>query len=361
VGVWCSFPAAFVAGSVAVLLAARLLRGPGAWGPRAAWVAFALALAASWAAMIALYGGPHARASLPTATAETWSAAFPPIAEPWKLPWWLLKVHCGYMLAYPLGGSEFSSVLTLFYVVVGSIVLMRRRQGALLWLFLGPLLFNFVAAALHRYPYGTSPRISLYMAPSFCLLGAVGLSEGLKRTLPAHWVRPGFLLTAAALGLIPAGGMVIDLVKPYRGLDDVQHRATIRGLARQSRRDDLWLVYEGVPDMPHTSKLMLAPWLQQEAEVRFYLLRQAPGRVLWIKDASQLQRLAGAETGRIWLIVHHTGFPIFRDWELGQLRQALALQRGQPLSHQRTLIPPREAIEFELFAAPGANRSARGL
>ena len=75
------------------------------------------------------------------------------------------------MLAYPYGGNNFGSTLTTILVVAGCIRMARRRaRRPLLFLLLGPLPVALVAAALHRYPYGTSARVMLYMAPAFCLL-----------------------------------------------------------------------------------------------------------------------------------------------------------------------------------------------
>src|SRR5437764_13702192 len=61
-GVWFSFPAVFVAGSVGLLLTARI------WGDRhpgglALWAVYGIVLVANWTALVVLYAGPHARAA----------------------------------------------------------------------------------------------------------------------------------------------------------------------------------------------------------------------------------------------------------------------------------------------------------
>ncbi|HEV3121864.1 MAG TPA: glycosyltransferase family 39 protein [Isosphaeraceae bacterium] len=347
IGVWCSFPAAFTGGAVGVLLSLRVLR-TGERGPWAGWLAFGLALVGSWALMVALYAAPQAKAAMQSIDTVAWEAAYPPLQKPWKLPWWLIQVHTGYMLAYPVGGSGYSSVLTLLYVVIGSIALARRRP-ALVWLLLGPLPFNFVAAALHRYPYGTSARIALYMAPSFCLLAGVGLAASLKRVVPARFARAGFFALAGALGLIPLLGMAINLVKPYRSVDDVHHRQAIRRLASESRPGDRWLVYNGLDGLPRWPGMMLSPWLQQEGEVRFYLLQQARVPLQWIGDPLRIESLAKG-TGRIWLITHKTGFPNFPDNVLAYMRLVLTMKRGAP-RHERIALNAPEQLEVDVFPA----------
>ena len=58
-----------------------------------------------------------------------WRASFPPWEEPWKMPIWLIDVHAGKTLAYPLGGERGGSTATLFAVLVGVAVLWRETGG----------------------------------------------------------------------------------------------------------------------------------------------------------------------------------------------------------------------------------------
>src|SRR5258708_28757739 len=126
----------------------------------------------------------------------TWGDWFPPVLRPWELPWWLVKVHTGNMMAYPYGGNHFGSVATALLVLVGTRVLWRRDR-ALLGLLLSPIGPAFVAAAMHRYPYGTSARISLYLAPAICLLAGQGLAAILLVFLPYKHARRALLIVPA--------------------------------------------------------------------------------------------------------------------------------------------------------------------
>ena len=40
-------------------------------------------------------------------------------SEPWLLPFWLLDIHTGNMLAYPNGGNNFGSLATAVAVAAG--------------------------------------------------------------------------------------------------------------------------------------------------------------------------------------------------------------------------------------------------
>ncbi len=100
------------------------------------------------------------------------------------------------MVAYPYGGNNFGSTLTTILIVAGCIRMWRHRvRRPLLLLLLSPLPVAMLAAALHRYPYGTSTRVMLYMAPAFCLL----IGEGIMAFLQLrHRVRHGPLAVGGA-------------------------------------------------------------------------------------------------------------------------------------------------------------------
>ena len=147
--VWLSYPAVFVAAAVAMLLAQLL------WQKRSAKLfcfaaIYALVLAGSFLAMYLLFAQTHDAAAQGMRQINTWKGSFPPVAQPWRLPFWFLDVHTGNMLAYPVGGKNFGSSFTFLLVILGSVTLWRNRQKPLLLLLLGPLPLMFIAAALLR-------------------------------------------------------------------------------------------------------------------------------------------------------------------------------------------------------------------
>ena len=110
-----------------------------------------------------------------------WADTFPPLWQPLKLPLWLLETHAGGMLAYPVGGPNWGSTLSLVCAAAGAAALVRRRQWSLLGLLLAPLGLNLIAAALHRFPYGGHARMTLFLAPTFCTLIALGTAAAVTR------------------------------------------------------------------------------------------------------------------------------------------------------------------------------------
>jgi hypothetical protein len=184
-----SYSSVFVAGGISLLVVWRLgtrhaprdglpraerkeyLRG---WLP---WAVFSLLLAASFVVLMMVN-----RSAVSVAEQRSmdryWVDSFPPLANPWKLFVWFWEIHCGGMLGYPVGGPNWGSAISFFLCLCGAAILVRRQQGFLLAVLLAPLALNFVAAAMHRYPYGGHARMTLFMAPAFCILIGLGLAGG---------------------------------------------------------------------------------------------------------------------------------------------------------------------------------------
>lgn len=298
-GIWLSFPSAFVIGAICLLLTRLVLsrRDTRLLGP---WLVLGLCVTLSFTAMYLVYARPHAAAAWPAddaSTIEEWGRGFPPLAAPWRLPVWLWDVHAGNMLSYPYGGRYGASTVTMLAVLVGATTLWRTRK-ALLLLLLGPLAFNFIAAALHAYPYGTSARFSLHMAPAFCLLAGVG-SMRLIRTVRSprrrvRWVH-GIALFMVSLIL---GGMAWNLVHPYKYRSDLEIRRVLRSLSRQAGPSDRWISFNVErPEPPQID----ASWRRRggTAVYRYYLSRLAPVPLHWAPDPSSV---TGAPGSRIWLL-----------------------------------------------------------
>jgi len=179
VAVGISFTAVFVGGGIS-LWAAWLLwrrRDRGGWGP---WIAYNVALVGSFGLLFALSAGSQSSAILAWMQ-NYWQEGFPPLTHPLKLAKWLVVTHSGDLLAYPFGGRRGGSTLTLLCCVAGIVSLCRRRQYPFLLFWLAPLGLTFVAAALHRYPYGQMVKFQIYMAPAFCMLAGAGAAVSVLR------------------------------------------------------------------------------------------------------------------------------------------------------------------------------------
>ena len=252
-----SFPAIFVAGGVSLVIAWVMVAGRGrvsadgadgeeqpltpgpspsgrgempatlGWIP---WMVYNAILVASVAAVLIISKESVGVTNQQTMDEVHWADTFPPIRQPLKLPRWLLETHAGAMLGYPVGGPNWGSTFSLLCVVAGVAALVRRRQGLLLGLLLAPLGLNFVAAALHRFPYGGHARMTLFLAPAFCLLIAFGLAAALtwieaRRRVPsAGTMRSGCTIALTLLALLGAGSWLRDVTQPYKSATTLRAR-----------------------------------------------------------------------------------------------------------------------------------------
>jgi hypothetical protein len=303
VAVWLSFPSAFVIGGLGVFLVHLAVRAKhlGALGGLAV---LGLVTGLSFLAMFLIYAGPHAAASPHYMVHSSWRWSFPPFDRPWLLPWWLLDVHTGNMLAYPIGGKNFGSVATFILVAIGCVMLWRRGRRGLLLLLLGALPFMLIAASLKRYPYGTSARTTLFMAPAFCLLAGVGLHRCIRfapQRLRARLLRTAALLLAA----LALAGLTSDIVRPYKRLGYYQTRAAIAKIARQTSPQDQWVVGNSTPEhdtadyaRPDDSQATLTG--RGNVVFRYYTTSLAKVPLYWGATAQE----APVSAGRTWLLFY---------------------------------------------------------
>jgi hypothetical protein len=200
------------------------------------WIVYNVILVASFAVVLFVSKYSVGAANQQTMEETHWANTFPPLAQPLKLPLWLLETHAGAMLGYPVGGPNWGSTFSLLCVVAGAAALARRRQGLLLGLLLAPLGLNFIAAALHRFPYGGHARMTLFLAPALCTLMAVGLAAALawiegrrQRPPPAAGTRGplpwnGCTIVLGLLVLLGAGSWLRDMTQPYKSATTLRAR-----------------------------------------------------------------------------------------------------------------------------------------
>jgi hypothetical protein len=334
VAAWLSYPSIFVSGGACLWLVMVTYGGAGRrqWAP--VLVVGAL-IAASFLAMYVLAGSGQ-RASGPT---SYWSAGFPPMSEPWKIPLWALDVHTGMMMAYPNGGHSGGSTVSFLLAVVGGVVLWRRRRPVLL-LLLSPLPLMFLAAALQKYPYGASARVAQHVAPAACLLIGTGVVCVLRRVLGSRRTIRAIPIAVLPFLVVAIVGIGRDFVRPYHSQADVMVRDVISEVSEASEPGDRWLVFasrDGSGVAPLYSK-----FAGMGGRIHFQLLSHAPGPILWAPDPSTL---ADDNAGRTWVIAY--GNRVFEpdraDWEAYVTRLSDAL--GASPEVVRYDLPDAEWIE----------------
>ena len=224
-----SHPSVFVAGGCALALAPSVIRAR-SQGVRLGFLVFCLAMTGTFLGLYLLFTRAQTAATLAPMRAQ-WGTAFPPLRNPWALAKWLATVHSGGMFAYPCGGEQGGSILTVLLLLAGARVLWRRGRGVALAVCLAPFGVALIAAALRRYPYGgvahgSPARVMQYLVPSICLLAGVGASWLFERLGNPRRPCRAALLSLVAIGVVP---IVLDASHPYRAV----HAQRARDFARQ--------------------------------------------------------------------------------------------------------------------------------
>lgn len=103
---------------------------------------------------------------------EFWKNAFPPHGPAIFL--WLIDAHISNMMSYPFGGSKGIALSIAPLVLLGVWRLWKRRRRAELVLLVGPFVLTFLAAWLHKYPYGADARVEQHLVVPITFLAALG-------------------------------------------------------------------------------------------------------------------------------------------------------------------------------------------
>jgi hypothetical protein len=231
-----SYPAVFVAGGISMACSPAALRSRSAQ-VRLGCIVYTLILIASFLTCYFANAAFQAEAMREEYRSGLWAEAFPPLATPWAVPLWLLDVHAGVMMPYPVGERHGGSALTLLCVIAGGWALYRQKHTTALTVLTAPFGLGLLAATMGRYPYGGAPRVMQYLAPSICLLMGLGMSVLLARIAVLRHregVSNGILVVLAVFGL---GLITRDLVEPYRVLEDMQARDFARWFWTEKSKD----------------------------------------------------------------------------------------------------------------------------
>jgi hypothetical protein len=224
-----SFPAVFVGGAISVGLLAFVCR----LHDRRTWVAY-VAFNAILVAIFAVTLPINAH-STSLHTRQFMDAywlncgGFPPTTEPLRLVTWLIDVHLGdRIFCFPYGAKNGGGSISLLCCAVGAIAMYRYEQRPLLTTFVAMFGLGFIAAAMHRYPYGGHIRLVQYLVPAICITagaGAATLLGRIRRLKPQRLLMAGLVLAMAVFGI---GFGVRQVLRPYEFIGDHRHREFAR-------------------------------------------------------------------------------------------------------------------------------------
>ncbi|MCP4453095.1 MAG: hypothetical protein GY809_16660, partial [Planctomycetes bacterium] len=258
---WFSYTCLFVCAGVVMVLAVRLLLDSQVRSSVGLWLgvaSVALLGSLSYLTMWKVIGHWQSVANAGLSGSEHWLIAFPPavgtslqevLTWPLRLGAWLLDAHTGNMMAYPAGGKNGGSTFTTLLVLAGIVTLWRRR-GPLLALLLAPAGLSLLASFAGKYPYGSTARTMLFLAPAICMLAGTGALSLLRRLWGPRGAVGGARIFTVVMLVIVVAGAVDDIREPYKHVSDNNCRAAICALAEEGGAGQRWVVVGDLVDTP---------------------------------------------------------------------------------------------------------------
>jgi 4-amino-4-deoxy-L-arabinose transferase-like glycosyltransferase len=261
IALFSSFPAVFVAGAVSLALLPQVWRRRD-WTARTLFALYNLGMVVSFLLHFLVVGMNQlhgADGHVDIHYRDYWSNGFPP-GDLLAFGKWFVLIHTGRMFAYPIGAADGGSTVTALVAFVGLICLVRWQTGrARMVLLLAPFALTFVAAAMHKYPYGGCCRLSQHLAPTTCLLIGLGLATLIERfAVRENARRCCIVVVCVLLTAVMFGGLARDVLRPYKSVENLEARTRLHDVfAHVSPRDRI-IVLNNVNDIDPVSQWWLA-------------------------------------------------------------------------------------------------------
>ncbi len=227
-----SYPAIFILGGILLGLAWPAWHTK-LWRVRVAFLAAGVSTVVAFLVNYRYVVQAQFDASTP-ATQDFWAEGFPPLTNPVGLVIWFFQAHTGRMFGYPVGAENGGSLLWFALFVTGALVWWRSGRRALLGLMLAPFVLLFVAAVMHRYPYGGSGRISQHLVPAIVILMSAGIGWWLGRMTEVMRRQRLVVILVSVLLVFGMGQAVATIGWPYHYASDQEDRE----LSQQLWADD---------------------------------------------------------------------------------------------------------------------------
>jgi len=320
IALFMSLPSVFVAGGIAATLFVMVRKIT--IRQRLLAAMFAIVVAASFGLLVEAFIGKQFAGSGPDQV-KCW--VFPPV-NPLQFIVWFLRSHTDNFFGYPIDLATPWSGVSFTLLVVGAVVLFRRRRGPIACLLLAPFVMTFIAAVLRRYPYADSPRVGQHLVGPICLMIGVGSAAIIER-----FARTPRILRNVQLGvfgfLLVVGfvGVTATVVKPTsEARGDVANRRFIRDEFRHAP--------------PGATVAVLESGYKSAILTRWYL-HEWPHRLLWDVQLSDLPNLTA---GPLWIFSTRIG-------PVGLADQIAAEMGTPPLVHSEIFGGDEGACEAYIY------------
>lgn len=220
VAMFCSLPAAFVAGAVTLALLPISLDRQIGWRRVYPFVVGSLAVGSFTLAYFLLYAQWTDAIYKPMA--NHWNDGFVDFDSPGATGLWLLRAATGVMLAVPIGGKNFASAGTTLLCVIGIVAMIRRGDWLTLRLFVGLIALGLIAAALQRYPFGGHPRMGMYLLPMVAIVAGLGIDRLVAA--PGRYANRTAAAVLTCLAILLVVQICKDVAVPAHGPTPIRNR-----------------------------------------------------------------------------------------------------------------------------------------
>jgi hypothetical protein len=312
-----SYPVVFVAGSISLALLTTVWRQESK--ARFLWIIYNVVLLAAFLGHYRIAGqsqlhSPDKGATTEQGMEDFWAEGFPP-SNPLALAKWLVLVHTGQMMAFPIGAQDGGSAVTTLLFLAGAWHFWTSGRRALLVLCLAPFGLGLLAAVLHRYPYGASCRLCQHLAPAICLGAGMGAAVLLERLRSATLRRRWIIGVCTVLLLVGVCGIIRDVIHPYRTLEALWTRQVMQALAAETR--------SGAP-------IVVLNKREEMDSLMCWYLEQYGDRVLWAGQIDWNKARASGELFCLSYDYHKLSAP--EQMPLAPTREPMNLPIGTTIS-----------------------------
>ncbi len=293
VAILLSYPSVFVLGAALTALL------PAHWRSRStarqvAYTLWAVMTVGCFAAIYwtVIHGQMHHTHSF---MQEFWKNAFPPHSPALFL--WLIDAHISNMMSYPFGGSKGIALFIAPLVLLGVWRLWKRQRRAELVLLVGPFVLTFLAAWVHKYPYGADARVEQHLVVSITVLAALGaVTLGtfvVKKSRNINLWRYTANIPVAVMIIFATIMIGKDICYPWRTPAPLLAQKFVRNIFQHTG--------------PHTQVLFVNQHPQRYSVLLSWQLAVAPHRFLVLPHLPH--RFTATAGANVWLLHFHFSHP----------------------------------------------------
>jgi hypothetical protein len=206
---------------------------------------------------------------------------------------WFAIVHSGNYFGYPLDLGSPAGGIAFWLMVIGLIYLWRSGSKMLAILIVSPIVTTTMAAVVHRYPYGQSPRLGQHLVGPICLLMGVAIAGVVRR----FWRTQREMERASGVVLVTIAVIGVGTVVSFGIMPTLESQRD--GVKRS-------FVAGALRDAPPDATVVVLDTKYQVAAITRWYIHLWTGRIAWGVPVSEVGKYAD---GPVWIFNPVTELP----------------------------------------------------